>query len=664
MVWLAFCSMALAQVPGAPAPETFTPARRPQIFLAGKLGEEERLTLSIASLAANDGDFLLFDSTEAAPYVKAFLQDAHAAKIRPIGGFPQGIKELAGRLGMEVETPRSWGRVDKADMWHEFFQRPGKVVLCPPTPRGQLLQAACLAGQMKAPLVVCNGTAKEAERIRQKLLDWEVKDLYVVGASGNVVKNFAGPRIHRLKDEGAVQATYLRHRLAKGKVRALVIANPADLTGQQGGMSTLAPWITVEKKGLLLLTNPKGDNVHDVVKEALKNPDVGKVEAVVLVGNREAIPMEQRDNPLEGRDTYIEMEPLTPKDKEPFSFAVGRIFHSDPAVVALMLARPALWSPNPQSSCKALVVSNPGGGLPLLENFSRNTAQELTNAGFEVAALFAKDVKRAKVKKLLPDQSYFLWEGHYSTLVRDYGVHDWPEPLKPSLVFLQSCLALNEPIALPFLQHGAVAVIGSTARTYSATGGAFSMAYFDALAYEKQSLGGALRHAKNFTLAFAMLKEKRLGDKAKLTGANLRSAWAFTLWGDPTLQPPRPALPEAAKAIVKHHLRGNVIIITLPEVANEKVITAKYQAQIAPNARLAGLLTKTDDADEHPLVPLLFREIPLPKAPSDKTPRLRSRLPEQNYVSLWDARRTTLHLLVRPRAKDQGEIRFTVEWEQ
>ena len=185
-------------------------------------------------------------------------------------------------------------------------------------------------------------------------------------------------------------------------------------------------------------------------------------------------------------------------------------------------------------------MSNPAGGLPLLETFSQNTAKELRNRGYETASLFGNQVTKEDVRRLLPEQDIFLWEGHHSTMTHDYGLPDWPEPLQPSLVFLQSCLALCEPEALPLLERGAIGLIGSSTRTYSASGGACSLAFFNALLYEQQTLGGSLRQAKNFLLAYALLKDKRIGPAAKLSGANVRSAWAFTLWGDPTLQLPGP----------------------------------------------------------------------------------------------------------------------------
>jgi hypothetical protein len=247
-------------------------------------------------------------------------------------------------------------------------------------------------------------------------------------------------------------------------------------------------------------------------------------------------------------------------------------------------------------------------------------------------------------------------------LVEDYGLPDWTERLRPALVFLQSCLALNEAEAHPLLQRGAVAVVGSSTRTYAGSGGTFTLAFFDALLYDRQSLGGSLRQAKNLLLAYALLKEKRLGAKAGLSGANRRSAWAFTLWGDPTLQWPRPPVPVNALPSVRHRVQDQTIVLTLPEKAYDKVTSGKYQARLWPNARLAGLVAKDGDDDGSRLVPFVFAEVSLPAGPPDQTPRLRSPLPGTSWVFCWDERRRCGYLLVIPPFKHRGELRFHVTW--
>jgi len=629
LFWVLFCWEAtFAPVSGALI------AHAP-VYLLSNTNEADAIALTSTLFANDPSSLILFESGRFANNIKDFLAEWK----------PRQINKLA------VTT----------DAWHLLFTKADKVVVCPVEPRGQLLQAACLAGILKVPLVISDD--KNTTSLRQQLENWETKEVYAIGDVSSFWKKL-GIRTIRLKDEAAVQSSYLRHALKKGPIEALVVANPHDNSQGNIGMSSLAPWIALHKRGVLLLTNEAGDNVKTLALEMLKRPLLKEVDSLILLGNPHTLPMDKRENPLTGKDHFIEAEPLTSEGAEPISFATGRIFHDDPAIVALMLARPNLWQQHPESSGQALIVSNPGGGLPLLETFSRNTAQEMSNRGFEVNSFFNHEANRADVRELLPKQTIFLWEGHHSTLIRDYEVHHWSEPLWPSVVFLQSCLALDAPKALPFLERGAVGVLGSASRTFSGSGGALSLSYFDALTYEKQSVGGALRHAKNFLLCFALLKEKRFGPDTKLTGANRRTALAFTLWGDPTLHVPVPSLPDNAKKPIKHRLVGHSIVIALPQETHHKVVNAGFQTKIQPNARLAGLLIKTEGGIDHPLVPMIFREIHFPKAPAGKTPSLHGRLPGPNWVFIYDERRATGYLLVRPRANDIDEIRFTVEWQE
>ena len=143
----------------------------------------------------------------------------------------------------------------------------------------------------------------------------------------------------------------------------------------------------------------------------------------------------------------------------------------------------------------------------------------------------------------------------------------------------------------------------------------------------------------------------------------MRAAWAFTLWGDPTLKLPRPQPPADALPHVRHEVHGQTIVLSLPETAYEKVTTTRYEAHMLPNARLGGLLSKGGDEDAYHLVPFVFAEVALPKVPPGKTPRLHSRLPEKQWTFSWDPRRRHGYLLLTPRPKDQREIRFHIAWQ-
>jgi hypothetical protein len=372
--------------------------------------------------------------------------------------------------------------------------------------------------------------------------------------------------------------------------------------------------------------------------------------------------MMHRPNPIpKDRDRVIEMEPLTPSGERPFSFAVGRLFHKNRAVVPLLLARQELLA-RAKGPRKALVASNPGGGLPLLETFSRNTAQELRNAGYQTTALFGRAVTARRLRALLPEHDLFLWEGHHNTLVKDWRFAAWDEPLPPSLVFLQSCLALADWKVQPLLSRGSVGVIGTSTRTYSASGGACSLAFFNALLYDGKPVGASLRQAKNFLLLYALLKEKRLGADARRTGANLRAAWAFTLWGDPTLVLPAPPRPGNALPAVRHRVEGNVLILKAPDRPHDTARSNPYQARMPANGRLAGLVRNSGGPDGKPLVPFLFAEVPLPRARPGQVPALRTRLPATHWAFLWDERRRCGYLLATPRPRDRGELRFHIDW--
>jgi hypothetical protein len=658
----------LLGTPPPPGPLEWTGAARAKalrhVFVGGHLSDENTIAFTATVAASGHPGLVLLDSTQNAPHLKHFLASFRPERVIPVGSFPDGITDLERRLNVTTAPAISWKRGPPTELWKVLFPQARKVVVCPAKPRRLLLQAACLAGVLRAPLYVLQGQDGELDQLRLRLGEWKTAEVYCAGSAFRVCQELRDLKIHRLTNDEAVAAVHLRHLVKRGPIHNLVVANPADTENDMGGMSALAPWLALQKHAPLLLTSDDGTDAHAVVSAALKNQHLLRADALILAGNLKALPMEHRPNPIPAdKDPYIEMEPFTPTETEPFTFATGRLFHEDAALVLLMQARQRLLQRRKDSPRKVLLVSNPAGGLPLLEAFSRNTSLEFRNAGYQTTAMFGHDASDEKVRKLLPSQDIFLWEGHHNTLIREYGVQEWPEPLRPSLIFLQSCLALAEPKALPFLQRGAIAVVGSSTRTYSGSGGACAMAFFDALHYDHQSLGGSLRHAKNFLLAYTLLKEKRLGKEATKSGANIRAAWAFTLWGDPTVKLPAPQSPKDSLAVIRHKVHGNTITVTLPDTAYKKVITSKYQTEMRPNARLAGLL-RPGDKDGKRLVPFIFAEVSLPKAPPGKKPHLHTRIPGKQWVFCWDHRRKCGYLLVTPRARDRQELRFHIKWER
>jgi hypothetical protein len=626
------------------------------------------LTSNIA--ACEHASVVLIDSAKLTQQLKQFLSDFHPDRVVAVGTFKERLADLEQRLEVKISRLVPWTRGPPLELWKELFPSAESMVLCPPEPRHQLLQAACLAGALRAPLWLTTGNAEENVLLRRQLVEWNTRQVYAVGDAAQLVaklelaKEEVFAKRIRLRDADAVAQAHRRILRQQGLIENLVVANPAD--GKRGltNLSPLAPWVAIQRRAALLLTKENGDDAGDTIQQGLRTRDLSHAESLFLVGDLSALPMERRPNPVVGKDAYIEMEPMTPAGNEPFTLATGRLFADDPSLIPLLLARQKLLAGRGNTS-KALVVSNPSGGLPLLETFSRNTTQELLNTGYQTTALFGREVNPDGLRELLPQQDIFLWEGHYATLMKEYKMNEWTEPMRPALVFLQSCLALSDDKAQSFFHRGAVSVLGTSTRTYSASGGACALAFFNALLYDHQTVGGSLRSAKNFLLAYSLLKEKRLGKSAKLSGANLRSAWAFSLWGDPTLKLPPPLAPEESLPAVHHVVHGRAIIVTLPGASHQKAISSKYRAQMPPNGRLAGLITPDeDDEDIKHLIPFLFVEVHLPKVPEGKEPRLHSKLPETRWVFCWDARRKCGQLLFMPRAKDRDELRFYVDWNE
>jgi hypothetical protein len=633
------------------------------VYLGVGLSDTNLVALTSAVATARPDAVVLLDSGKAAPANRSFLASYAGQETIAVGDLGDGAGKLEESLGVRFAARHPWKHVLPRSLWKSLFPRAETVVVAPEQPRALLLQSAALAGALKAPLYVLHNLDGATDDLRDWLGFWQTRHVLAAGGTTRQIPAQPGLRVESMADAAEVAKRQREAQGRQGPIRTLVIANPADDGPKLGGMAALAPWLTVQKKAALLLTDDKGENAAAVVAEALRDPKLARTaETLLLAANLEAIPMHKRPNPIPGdKDEHIEMEPLTPRHLEPYSFSVGRLFHEEPGIVALLLARQRLLAEK-AGPRKALVASNPGNSLPLLETFSRNTAKELRNAGYTTTTLFGKDVNKDDLRRLLPEHDLFLWEGHHNTLIRDWSFPDWDEPLPPSFVFLQSCLALTEAKTHHLFQRGAVGVLGSSTRTYSASGGACSLAFFDALLYEDQPVGDALRQAKNFLISYAMLKEKRLGKDARRTGANLRAAWAFTLWGDPTLKLPTPQKPEKSLTPIRHEVSGNTITLTLPRQAYDKVISSHFQVEMRPNARLAGLVRREGDEDGQPLVPFVFAEVRLPKAPEGHTPELHTKLPSSHWVFNWDARRQCGYLLVTPRDKDQDELKFRVNY--
>ncbi len=657
LMFVLFTGITVGLAPGQPVivGQPATTARVGTVILAGGMSEPDLIALSVAAAAAQpDADFVI-DSNRAEAIVKPFLDRLKPATVTPVGTFPKD-HDPARRWGITAPTAKPVEADPVAFAW-SLFPKAERVVVAPRLPNAELLQAACLAGTLKAPLFVLREGDDPLKGLKELLAARGVKDAIAVGAAAVACKKLEGLKITELADKDAVAQAHRKELTRTSKIDILVLTNPSDTQR----LSSLAPWVAVKRKAALLLTGPDGKDASLVVAAAMKDKEMGRADSMLVVADPTTIPQVKRENPAKGKDEQIDVEPWVPEGDELISLTTGRLFHADRSLVPLMLARQRLLD-RTVGSPKILIASNPGDGLPLLETFSRNTGRELENAGWKVTGRYGKTNLTAKeLRDLLPEQDAFLWEGHYRTLIDTFEFPKWTEPLRPSVIFLQSCLALNVDEAALLFDRGAVSVVGTPNRTYSGSGGALTLGFFDSLSYDGRSTGGSMRHAKNFLVLYQELKAKRLGEAAKLGGANQRAAWTFTIWGDPTVKMPKSTPPADALPALKCEMVKNLITLTLPEKKYPSTEVVPYKAEMWPGGRLAGLITT--DVDDRWLSPLAFAEVSMPNGPADQIPHLSSKLPGKNWVFRWDARRRVGYLLAIPREKDEKSIDFRVKWE-
>ncbi|MEJ2704750.1 MAG: C25 family cysteine peptidase, partial [Sedimentisphaerales bacterium] len=177
------------------------------------------------------------------------------------------------------------------------------------------------------------------------------------------------------------------------------------------------------------------------------------------------------------------------------------------------------------------------------------------------------------------------------------------------VVVLQSCHSLEEPTNRRILDLGGAGLVGSTTNVYSASGSAFVKAFCDGLLYRNQTVGEALRDARNYFLCLAALKKQR-GHKE--TAKTYRAALSFGFWGDPEIRLFPPSLrarkdPVSAAFTGPHTVKVSTPRYRLAEAKNEK-----YLVRMFPGSQVAGIVRKLKNEPIRRLTPLYFFTLAAP----------------------------------------------------
>jgi hypothetical protein len=183
------------------------------------------------------------------------------------------------------------------------------------------------------------------------------------------------------------------------------------------------------------------------------------------------------------------------------------------------------------------------------------------------------------------------------------------------LVILQSCHSLDQIVAGKVFGQGGVALLGTVTNVHSASGSSFVKAYCDGMLYRSQTVGEALRDARNYFLCLARLKAQR-GHKEQAKA--YRAAMSFRLWGDPevTVLPNTPVrarlMPVSAKFVAVDRVQITTPARFLPECR-----TSKYIARMFPGSQAAGIVKRVKGKEQRRLMPTYFFVLPAPEGFAD-----------------------------------------------
>jgi len=168
------------------------------------------------------------------------------------------------------------------------------------------------------------------------------------------------------------------------------------------------------------------------------------------------------------------------------------------------------------------------------------------------------------------------------------------------LILIQSCHSLDNTV-LDILTCGAVGIVGSKTNIHSASGSAFIKAFCDGLLYRSDTVGEAMRDAKNYLLCVGALKKARGHTQyAKVE----RVAYSFHLWGDPELRV-YTGLQNSQRLnpVSGRFVEPDKISITIPARRLPTSRTEKYFLRMFPGSEAAGILKrlKGKELRAHPI---------------------------------------------------------------
>ena len=545
------------------------------------------------------------------------------------------------------------------------------------------LLSSPLAARYQCPLLFFSNESIP-ELTLKTLIRLNSQEIMVIGKVNKQIKKqlkVLAAKIVFIPEKSSLVHLYLKTILPISSGNNLIVTNPEDL--KESSLSLLSSPLSVIRRAPILFCSAQPEEIEKKIKNFEKGYNLS-LSYLTLIGDEVSLPPKRVSDPV-----YSQCEPVGnevirhvglmnqaptkgnsdairakeevdndfvneedwsseinveigsyPDREEPLSLAVGRITAEDIYDGTLLLAK-IISSQGAKLAGDVLMLSNADEGLDLCEIICRATVKEFENWRVPFKAYYRQEIDESLLKRELPGKDIIISEGHLWDLMVLF--EEDMVKFSPSLVFAQSCDSLDSSYAYPLFRAGTVAYIGSTSAIHSASGAAFTKAFFDAILYEDMDVGSALLYAKNYLLTWVNLKKKRgHSEWAKA----YRVALSFTLWGDPTTKlylkgSPKPKLTEARIRRVSPHL-----LLTTPPVWYKRIETEKYWTKYPPGGKLAGVVKRKGGKEKRKVPALLFARIKLDNLFDLKLES--SDLKEEEWVYTWDKKRKILYLLVYP----------------
>jgi hypothetical protein len=579
----------------------------------------------------------------------------------------RGIEHIPGtELAVLPRDPTAAGVSIATTLWRKSTT----VVMADPTDAIASILGGTLAAHRRVPLIPARDLAA-VRRAWPELARLGVERVIIAGNGAPPKWRKAIPVKIEVLDRGGLEGAIIE-AIGAARVRNVVVARTPG-KDDIGATAWLAPYLaSVRKSAVLLVDTHDPAVVEKSVRGRLRALGLAP-RTITLLADYNAISMHEMAitfGPGEGSKVdELSVEPFTrPQDHAASSAGVGRIPFDNLEDSSTLLVRGFLRDrllDEARLEARTLMVGNvvsspTSRGLPLGETISRLTVAELENAGIKVDAFFRRQPTDPAPLAALPRATLVLYEGHINHQVlfgnppRDSGDTEeieepttddngllpgtgesvslsvsgirndprWARQTRPSsppgapaleglpLVVLQACNSLEAEMTTDIYRRGGVGVIGSVSNVHSASGAAFVKALVHGPVDRGETVGEALRDARNF---FFLLQDLKSARNHKEKAQSLRAALSFRLWGDPEVRifSRRSHRPRRRK-LLKARVKDGAVVLRAPRRRLPESRTPKYYARIFSGEMLAGIVKRRKNREERRLSPLRYVRLKAP----------------------------------------------------